>query len=403
MRVLLLSAEYPPLPGGVGDYTLQLGLALRAQDLDVQIATAPQGANPGPLPRHAISGWGWTLPREVRALLRRLRPDLLHIQYQTGAYGMHPAITLLPRALRHTRIPIVVTCHDLRLPYLFPKADLLRRWLTWRLLADASAVVVTNGEDARLLRGELPGDRTVFAAPRPLAPRLIPIGSNIEVIVLAPEERERWRERAGARGETRLLAYFGLSNRSKGVDLLLHALAQLDAPYRLALIGGEAGASDADNRRYGEELLALEGALRLGGRVWRSGMLAAQDVSALLQSCDIAVLPFRDGASYRRGSLLATLAHGLPLITTQPDRALDPPLRDGVEALLLAGDEGALPDQIAAAVRRLAGDAALCARLSQGGRELAAQFGWPAIARQHAELYRGLVRDRRRNTKTGAG
>ena len=44
----------------------------------------------------------------------------MNIQYQTAAYGMSPFIHFLPDALRP--IPVVTTFHDLRFPYLFPKA-----------------------------------------------------------------------------------------------------------------------------------------------------------------------------------------------------------------------------------------------------------------------------------------
>jgi glycosyltransferase involved in cell wall biosynthesis len=381
----------------VGDYTLRLGLALRDFGLDPHVLTgpAPQVADQGPLPRHDVSTWGWGLQREVLPLLRELGPDVLHIEYQTGAYRMHPAINTLPAALGslRPRLPVVVTCHDLRLPYLFPKADLLRRWVTWRLLHDADAVVVTNGEDEARLRGLLPGDREQFAARKALDPLVIPIGSNIEVLPLDTGRCAEWRTRVGVGADQPLLAYFGLSNRSKGIDLLLQALGLLDSSYHLALIGGEAGAGDPDNRRYADELLALEQELGLQGRVWRSGTLPAETISELLQTADLAVLPFRDGASYRRGSLLAVLAHGLPLITTQPGTPLDPPLRDGQEALLLPLDE-TLPQQIAAAVRRLMRDQALRTTLSQGARALAERFGWPDIARRHLALYATLTQRR---------
>src|SRR4029450_12106477 len=104
------------------------------------------------------SSWGWRIGRDVRMALRHRRPDILHIQYQTGAYGMHPAINFLPWRLRRLprRPAIVVTAHDLLPPYLFPKAGPLRDWVTRRLLADADAVVVTNQDDlSEVLRLEI--------------------------------------------------------------------------------------------------------------------------------------------------------------------------------------------------------------------------------------------------------
>ena len=103
----------------------------------------------------ARSNWSWRIGRDVRAALQQLRPDILHIQYQTGAYGMHPAINFLPwRLQRVPRRPhVVVTAHDLLPPYLFPKAGRLRQWVTRRLLTDADAVVVTNQDDYKQVKG----------------------------------------------------------------------------------------------------------------------------------------------------------------------------------------------------------------------------------------------------------
>src|SRR5436190_5324418 len=142
MRIALLSAEYPPQPGGVGDYTRRLGEALLARghtisvitiaDCRLQIVALSHSATNRQSTIAALqSDWGWSCWRAVIAALDALRPDVLHIQYQTGAYGMRPAINLLPWRLR--RLParplVAVTAHDLLLPYLFPKVGPLRRWV----------------------------------------------------------------------------------------------------------------------------------------------------------------------------------------------------------------------------------------------------------------------------------
>jgi glycosyltransferase involved in cell wall biosynthesis len=405
MLVAMLSAEYPPRPGGIGDYTRRLGLALLERGQQVAVLTIDEARftihdlnsstlNPQSAIRNRQSSWGWRVGRDVQAALQQLQPDILHIQYQTGAYGMHPAINFLPRRLHRTRrqLPVVVTAHDLLPPYLFPKAGRLRQWVTRRLLADADAVVVTNQQDYMQVAGDwglATGNKesiapVQFPNPNFQSPVLIPIGSNITVAPPEGYDRAAWRARQGIAAGDTLLAFFGMISLSKGLDTLLDALAQLPAHFRLVVIGGAATAPE--DRAYANAIGEQIARLGLRQRVTITGHCAEADVSAHLLAADIGVLHFADGASLRRGSLLASLAHRLAVVTTQPTAA-DHPFGDGQNVLLVPrGDAPAL----IAAIEWLARDAELRERLAAGGQRLAAQFGWDAIAAQHEQLYKQL-------------
>jgi len=63
-------------------------------------------------------------------------------------------------------------------------------------------------------------------------------------------------------------------------------------------------------------------------------------------------------------------------------------LVDGANALLVPPGDAAV---LASAIEQLSGDAEMRARLAAGGRALAEQFAWPAIARQHEHLYAQLL------------
>lgn len=382
MKIALLSAEYPPAPGGVGDYTRHLGAALVQRGHDVIVLTGTSGtadAEDG-MPRVcrlALDRWDFRCWGAVRRALAGLRPEVLHIQYQTGAYGMHPAINFLPRRLRMRadRPRIVVTAHDLLPPYLFPKAGPLRNRVTRWLMIDADATVATNEEDAAQLRRWGVGEVR-------RAPEVIPIGANIGVAPPPGYERGAWRSRLGIAPDETLIAYFGLISRSKGLDTLVQALTHLPDTFRLLIIGGEATAPP--DRAYAAEIRRRIAADDLARRVIITGHCPEADVSAHLLAADVAALPFADGASFRRGSLLAVLTHGIPAVTTFGAAAL----RDEEHALLTPpGDAVAL----AGAIARLADDRMLRSHLGEAGRALAAQFSWPAIAARHEQLYRALL------------
>lgn len=401
MRIALLSGEYPPQPGGVGDYTRQLVRALSDEGCRVAVFTIQDGhfllydqfwdtpatAEPPavtlrPSADQSPLNWSARAWPYVRAAALAWRPDWLHIQYQTGAYAMRAGINFLPRYLRWMpdRPRIAATFHDLLVPYLFPKAGPVRGWVNRRLAADCDALVATNAADAAQLAG-MHLRRPTLAT--------IPIGSNIDVAPPVGYSRAAWRAMLGVAPDELLVAYFGLLSPSKGADLLVEALAELGAGrlWRLLIIGGAATAPQ--DIAFAAQIERQLAQLGLSELVIRTGHVEPAVVSGHLLAADCVALPFRDGASFRRGSLLAALAHGRPLVTTTPaDPDAAAALRDGVTAMVVPPADSAA---LGAALRRLAEAPALGQAIGAAGRELATGFGWPQIARRHLQLYASVA------------
>jgi len=97
---------------------------------------------------------------------------------------------------------------------------------------------------------------------------------------------------------------------------------------------------------------------------------------------DIALPPYADRASPRRGSLLACAEHGLPSVSTLPAA---PEVADAVHAV------PADPRQLAEAVLHLTQTQSEIARLGTNAHALAARTAWPHIAAAHVQIYEDLL------------
>lgn len=385
MRVLFVTGEFPPMQGGVGDYTREIGLALCDLGCEVQVASSTLAGPVSGLAVHPIvERWSWNCWGTLLQLIRRQRPDVVHIQYQAAAYAMHPAINFLPRRLRRVganRPSSVVTFHDLKVPYLFPKAGWLRRWVVDELARSSDAAITTNQEDFERLR-------QVMASP----PSLIPIGSNIAPRLPSGYNRDAVRARWAAGPGDLLLGFFGFINERKGVDTLLQALHLLTsepkapANPQLLFIGGQTGASDPTNVGYLARIEELIARLGLGARVHWTGYVPAEEVSASFLACDLCVLPYRDGVSFLHGTFHAALVHGMPIVTTQ-SRVTLPELANGENILLVPPED---PQALAGAIRQLASEPDLCHKLGAGSKTLSEQFRWDKIAADTLQLYRAI-------------
>lgn len=395
----MVTGEYPPALGGVGDYTEILCHHLSALGAEVTVLTRAgvddRAASPEvdrvPVLR-TIRNWGPASWGQTVSAATQCHAQVVHVQYQAAAYDMNPAVNTLPAFLRARlpRVKIVTTFHDLRVPYLFPKAGLLRGGAIRAMDRLSHATVVTNQADLYRLQGVGNRGRQRF-----LRRWLIPLGSNIENSPPPDFDRAEWRRRIHADDATLVLAYFGFLNDSKGVDLLVEALATLierGIGVKLLMIGGETGQTDPTNQAYAERIRHDIASRGLDGHVHWTRFASPHEVSAYLLSSDLCVLPFSDGVSLRRGSLLAALVHGLPVITTAPHLP-EPLLRNGENVAMVNRDD---PLAIADTAEYLWRDEARRQRLSTGARALAAGFLWPDIAAKHLDLYTAILSSRPR-------
>ncbi len=391
MRIGLVSGEYPPLEGGVGAFTQELARALHGEGHDIHIITSrkarPVTAEKSLRTRNdpldlqfahlhpRIERWRWPSMATIVDIVLRQELEVVNIQYQAAAYNMNsPAINLLPWRMKNIT-NTVVTFHDLRVPYLFPKAGRLRQTAVQFMAKQARGVIATNSGDYHTLCTELNS---------PVAQ--IPIGSNIIAYTPHHIEIDEARDLLKLKEGDILLGYFGFINESKGADSLLEAISVLDERYHLVFIGGQTGASDPTNVAYLEHIKTLIEELGLSERVHWTGFLSETRVSAFLHAADILVMPYQDGASLRRGTLMAVLAHGRPLITTQPTD-ITPELVHGENVWLIpAGNTTALTE----AIETLASNRALCQTLGANAAKTADLFTWDRIARTTADFFAKL-------------
>jgi glycosyltransferase involved in cell wall biosynthesis len=298
------------------------------------------------------------------------RGGIVHIQYQAAAFDLLGDICLAPTLLRLARrgARSVTTFHDARAPYLFPRAAGLRP-AALRLLARSShAVIAADRRDLRTLGGPSPRNYQ------------IPIGANVSCAPPPDYDRAAFRTSLGLRADDLAVVYFGMLNASKGVDLLLDTFERIRAEQtraRLLLLGGEVGASDPTDVLTASRVRAR--IAQLGQCVIRGGWLAPHAASAYLLAGDVALLPYADGASARRGSLLACAAHALPIVSTLPAGAEVAPYVAAVEQL-----PGALAEAVLHAWREPEW-------LRDASRALADEVSWQRIAARHIEIYESLL------------
>jgi glycosyltransferase involved in cell wall biosynthesis len=391
------------MQGGVGDFTREVGLALTRLGATVSVissARASQSSGLAPSPDvetiierdglcltlfPVIEHWGLSSWSRIVEILNHSKPQVLNIQYQAAAYQMHPAVNFLPWRLRwlDDRPGVVTTFHDFRLPYLFPKAGPVRHWVTRALIRGSEATVVTNVEDQVVAQSY--GARNL---------NLIPIGSNIDPQALPGYDRQKWRERGRVGSEDTLLCYFGFLNESKGAETLFRAVAQLvDSGHRvkLLMIGGRVGSSDPANVAYLQKMEAVIEELGLKAHISWTEYVDGPEVSANFWASDICVLPYRDGVSFRRGTLMAALAHGLPILSTYP-RVKIAEITEGENMALVRPDDS---EALAGRIAQLAASPSLRQRLARGAAELSKLFSWEAIAERTMRVYEKLLDERK--------
>jgi glycosyltransferase involved in cell wall biosynthesis len=232
------------------------------------------------------------------------------------------------------------------------------------------AIATDRGDEARLR-----DDWNVERVAR------IPIGSNVATTPPPDYEREAWRARLGVGPDNLLVGYFGFLNATKGGRELIEALGLLVSEgieAHLLMIGDTVGASDPTNEDY--LWLVKEGIAELGleALVHWTGLGDDATVSGHFLTTDVVALPYVDGASLRRGTLMAALAHGRAIVTTQPTSPT-PELTDPPSVATIPAPPQ--PEDLADAIAHLWRNPAERGKLETAAQKASEDFAWEVIAR----------------------
>lgn len=148
MRVLLVTNDYPPKPGGIQQYLAGLVAAL---DAEIRIlAPVDDGDAPGDVHRgHRRFMWPTRRTRRwVRSHIDEFQPDVVFF----GA--PHPLAFMGPRLRRETGVPFAILCHgaEVTLPAAFPIGRQLVRWPLRRADVVFAVSAFTSGKVERLTK-----------------------------------------------------------------------------------------------------------------------------------------------------------------------------------------------------------------------------------------------------------
>jgi rhamnosyl/mannosyltransferase len=193
-------------------------------------------------------------------------------------------------------------------------------------------------------------------------------------------ERRVAEIRAGLAGRP-LALFTGRLVRYKGCDVLLRALADLDAA---AIVAGE-GPMKAD-------LIALARGLGLEGRVQFPGEVSAEELVALYHAADVFVLPSVSRAEAFGFVQVEAMACGTPVISTNVASGVSWVNQHGVTGIVV---EAGRVDALRGALDSLLGDPGTRARMGAAARRRVQKaFTLARMGERAAALFEELCRPR---------
>lgn len=334
MKIIMVTGSYPPDACGVGDYTFHLCNALAKKGLIIEVLKE--------------KSWNINTLFHLIKKIHSIQPSIVHIQYPTTGYGK----SLIPHMLSLS-IPSVITIHELS------QVHILRKFSFYLFTLRSTHIVFTTESERRYACNMAPWIKHKCS--------IIPIGSNIPTVFSQK-----------AKDITEII-FFGLIRPKRGLEEVTR-LAYLIKKHSLNLKIRIIGKVQEGRKEYFEnlrkELLNLPVIIDLN--------LSDDAVAEILAKSHIAYLPYPDGATTRRTSLLAALSNGVVVITT---KGTDTPSE--LDHIVMYAKT---PEEALQYILNLINNRDIINLFSAKGRKYAEKFRWDHIAEMHIEVYKKFCR-----------
>jgi len=359
-RVIALLGRPDAPTDAVEEYCRYLGEALMAEGFELVIERVAW----------AESGWA----RAASALRRRAREwreEWVLVQYTALAWSNRGFPLRFPQILKILKAAgarVGVVFHDIE-PYSGKRViDQLRRGAQLRAMRKALRLC-----DAAVFT--VPMEKISWIKRQPGKGCFIPVGANL------PTSGEANSRKGILTGGRLSVAVFGITGGEAGrkeIENIVEAVrfaASRVGNLRLIVLGRGAQSAEAELRkRFCDSAVELH----------VLGVLSAEDVARSLSDSDV-LLFVRGHISTRRGSAIAGIACGLPVVAFEgPETAA--PITEAGLALFLPQRKGDLGDVLVRVLEDEHYRASLAQRSWLAQRQY---FSWQAIAARYAEFMRG--------------
>ena len=210
---------------------------------------------------------------------------------------------------------------------------------------------------------------------------IVPHG-NYTPFINIQQDKEKSRKQLGIPNDKKVLLFFGMIKKVKGLEVLLNALKDVikDNPNVLLLIAGKPWENDFTTyQRIIDENNLSEYCLL------HTKFISHADVEHYYCAADLVVLPYKK--IYQSGVLVMTLSYGKPALVSDL-----PPLKEVVtdmETAFLFETEN--PVSLAEKLNLILLDAEQLERVRKNGEELInTKYDWYEIGRQTKQAYHSL-------------
>ena len=224
------------------------------------------------------------------------------------------------------------------------------------------------------------------------ASKMVVIPPGVDVSHFYPIPADEAKMYVGLKPEDRMVLYVGRIEPLKGLDTLIQAMSGLQLQEKrrvhLAIIGGDPAASPREMSDEMARLQKLCDDLSVGQTVVFLGKRDQDKLPYYYSAAELVVMP----SHYESFGMVAleAMACGTPVIASEVG-GLAYLVRDGETGFTIPDQE---PEMLCEKISWLLNDNDLHARMSQRAVEYAQDYAWEKIAKQIADVYKGLVRSR---------
>jgi D-inositol-3-phosphate glycosyltransferase len=376
--------------GGMNVYVRELGRALAARGVTVDIFTRRQASDvadvveyaPGARVIHIDAGPHRHVDKydildylpDFACGIQRFRAltgatyDLIHSHYWlSGRLGLLFA--------DRWGVPMVSTFHTLAqlknrvAESAAEREQAVRYEIERRTMAASDRIVALTAVDRQQMLRHY-GDQAPIV--------VIPGGVDLERF--SPQPKLAARAALGLNAKQKVILFVGRIQRLKGLEVLVRAFARLnELDARLLIVGGRPG--NSHESREITRLQHLSAKLGVAERTHFVGAVAHEQLPTYYSAADASVMP----SSYESFGLVAveSLACGTPVVATRVG-GLTSIVHDGETGMLVPWRDAEL---FAERLRRILQDQELHDRLAARARESVLEYGWDRIADEHLALY----------------